>query len=133
MKILAVRRCLTVLWFVLFGAGSSPCFSQSAKKIVDEYVRAEGGTKALARIQSGSITGSLTDGATGQSGTYSLITKAPDKFYSEIIIEPYRLIEAYNGKSAWGQETRADEVNADSSRDSTGAPRTLTGEIGFHF
>ena len=47
-----------------------------------------------------------------KSGTYSLITKAPDKFYSEIIIEPYRLIEAYNGKSAWGQDTWAKNIHA---------------------
>ena len=103
-KIAAFRKRLLALWFVLFSAGGSPCFAQSAQKIVDEYVHAEGGAKALAKIQTASITGSLTDDATGQSGTYSLITKAPNKFYSEIIVEPRRLIEAYNGKSAWGQD-----------------------------
>ena len=91
-KIAAIRKRLLALWFVLLGAGAGTCFAQSAQKIVDEYVHAEGGAKALAKIQTASITGSLTDDSTGQSGTYSLITKAPDKFYSEIIIEPYRLI-----------------------------------------
>jgi hypothetical protein len=123
-KIAAIRKRLLAFWFVLLNAGGSPCFAQSAQKIVDEYVHAEGGAKALAKIQTASITGSLTDDATGQSGTYSLITKAPDKFYSEIIIEPHRLIEAYNGKSAWGQDT-----GADSSSGSTGAPQTLTGAV----
>jgi hypothetical protein len=123
-KIAATRKRLLAFWFVLLNAGGSPCFAQSAQKIVDEYVHAEGGAKALAKIQTVSITGSLTDDATGQSGTYSLITKAPDKFYSEIIIEPHRLIEAYNGKSAWGQDT-----GADSSSGSTGAPQTLTGAV----
>jgi len=103
-KIVAIQKRLLALWFVLVGAGSSPCFAQSAQKIVDEYVHAEGGAKALTRIQTASITGNLVDDSTGQSGTYSLITKAPDKFYSEIIIGPSRLIEAYNGKSAWGQD-----------------------------
>jgi hypothetical protein len=133
-KIATIQKRLLALWFVLFGAGSGPCFAQSAQKIVDEYVHAEGGAKALAKIQTASITGSLTDDATGQSGTYSLITKAPDKFYSEIIIEPSRLIEAYNGKSAWGQDassknTSDQDTSADSSSDSTGAPHTLTGAV----
>jgi len=133
-KTVTIQKRLLVLWFVLFGAGSGPCFAQSAQKIVDEYVHAEGGAKALAKIQTASITGSLTDDATGQSGTYSLITKAPDKFYSEIIIEPSRLIEAYNGKSAWGQDasgknTSGQDTSANSSSDSTGAPHTLTGAV----
>jgi hypothetical protein len=127
-KIVTARKPLLALWFVIFG-GSSPCFAQSAQKIVDEYVHAEGGAKALAKIQTASITGSLVDDATGQSGTYSLITKAPNKFYSEIIVEPHRLIEAYNGKSAWGQDTSGQETGADSSPESTGAPHTLTGAV----
>jgi hypothetical protein len=133
-KIVTIQKHLLALWFVLFGAGSGPCFAQSAQKIVDEYVHAEGGAKALAKIQTASISGNLVDDSTGQSGTYSLITKAPDKFYSEIIIEPTRLIEAYNGKSAWGQDssgknTSGQDTSADSSSDSTGAPHTLTGAV----
>ena len=134
MKIVATRKFLLTSCCIVFGGISGPCFAQSAQKIVDEYVHAEGGAKALAKIQTASITGSLTDDATGQSGTYSLITKAPDKFYSEIIIEPSRLIEAYNGKSAWGQDasgknTSGQDTSADSSSDSTGAPHTLTGAV----
>src|SRR5579864_1443953 len=128
-KIAASRKLQLALWFVLFCAAGSPCFAQSAQKIVDEYVHAEGGAKALAKIQTASITGSLTDDATGQSGTYSLITKAPNKFYSEIIVEPRRMIEAYNGKSAWGQDTSGQDTGADSSSDSPGAPHTLTGAV----
>ena len=133
-KIAAFRKRQLALWLVLFSAGGSPCLAQSAQKIVDEYVHAEGGAKALAKIQTASITGSLTDDATGQSGTYSLITKAPNKFYSEIIVGPRRLIEAYNGKSARGQDTSDQETSGqstgtDSSSDSTGAPHTLTGAV----
>jgi outer membrane lipoprotein-sorting protein len=116
------------LLLLILGVGS-PCFAQNAQKIVDEYVHAEGGSKALAKIQTASITGSLVDDATGQSGTYSLITKAPNKFYSEIIIEPHRLIEAYNGKSAWGQDTTADSAPANASSNAKDAPHTLTGAV----
>jgi|SRR6516162_8526450 hypothetical protein len=129
MEIAAIRKPVLVLWLIVFGAAGSACFAQSAQKIVDEYVHAEGGAKALTKIQTASITGNLVDGSTGESGTYSLITKAPDKFYSEIIIEPYRLIEAYNGKSAWGQDTRASEISGDSSSNSADAPHTLTGAV----
>ena len=91
---------------------------------MDEYVHAEGGARVLARIQTASITGNLTDEAAGQSGSYSLITKAPSKFYFEILAGPNRWIEAYNGKSAWGQET------GDSSRDGTAAAaHTLAGAV----
>jgi hypothetical protein len=127
-KIATSRKFLLTLAFIVF-IGSRSCLAQSAQKIVDEYVRAEGGAKALTRIQTASITGSLVDDATGQSGTYSLITKAPDKFYSEIIIEPHRLIEAYNGKSAWGQDSWSQEAGADSVSEPTAAPHTLTGAV----
>ena len=113
-----------ILWVTT--AASASCFAQSPQKIVDEYIHAEGGAKALAKIQTATIAGSLTDEATGQTGSYSLITKAPSKFYSEIIIEPHRLIEAYNGKSAWGQDTTAAAVlSASSGTDA--AAHTLTG------
>jgi hypothetical protein len=137
-KIAATRKLLLVLCCILFSGISSPCFAQSAQKIVDEYVHAEGGAKALAKIQTARITGSLAEDATGRSGTYSLITKAPNKFYSEIIIGPRRLIESYNGKSAWGQDTSdlddsGQETGTDSSSDSAGAPHTLTGAVALEW
>lgn len=99
---------------------------QTPQKIVDEYIRAAGGAHALAHIQSLTIEGSLqvasSDESSSQSdsqadpssGSYSLITKLPNKLYSEIVIEPQHTIAAYNGKSAWGQ-------------DGPGAPHTFTG------
>jgi hypothetical protein len=95
-------------------AVSSTCFAQTPQKIVDDYLRAEGGAKALAKVQSLTIAGSLREESSDTNGSYSLITKAPNKFYSEIVIEPQHTIAAYNGMSAWGQ-------------DSTGTPHTLTG------
>ncbi|MGH9684595.1 MAG: hypothetical protein ACRD4S_13410 [Candidatus Acidiferrales bacterium] len=99
---------------VLILATASVCLAQSPQKILDEYVRAEGGAKALRRIQSSSIAGSLWEKASDATGSYSLITKAPNRFYSEIAIEPRHLAEAYNGKSAWAQNGSA-------------VPHTLTG------
>lgn len=110
------------------GAGSGG--QQTPQKIISDYIHAEGGARALARIQSLTIEGSLhvtsvgdssrqsdsqadTD-AVSSSGSYSLITKAPDNFYSEMVVEPQHIIAAYNGKSAWGQ-------------DGSDAPHTFTG------
>jgi hypothetical protein len=103
-----------------FFAGSSG--AQTPQKVIDEYIRAEGGARGLARIQSLTIAGSLhvvsADDSSQQSGSYSLITKAPNKLYSEIIIEPQHVVAAYNGKSAWG---------ADSSSDHGPGPHTFAG------
>lgn len=128
---MTIKRVLRFLFAIglLLCPGSDPCLAQSAQKIVEEYVHAEGGAKALAKIQTASITGSLIDDGTGQSGTYSLITKAPNKFYSEIIVQPRRLIEAYNGKSAWGQDTGDADTSSNSYSEPAGAPHTLTGAV----
>ena len=85
------------------------------EKIVAEYVNAMGGAKMLARIQTQSIAGNLSETSTGRTGSYSLITKAPNRFYMEQLIEPDHEVTAYNGMSAWGQNP------ADGVRTLTGA------------
>jgi hypothetical protein len=79
--------------------------AQTPQKEIDDYLRAEGGAKALAQIRTASIAGSLTEESTGQAGSYSLIVKAPDRFYSEIISGTNRAVEAFNGMSAWAQDS----------------------------
>jgi hypothetical protein len=85
------------------------------QKIIDEYLQAQGGAKAVARIRTETIAGNLTEESTGKTGSWSLIARAPDRFYTEIIAGPDRTVEAYNGMSAWGQ-------------DSPEGARTLTGD-----
>ena len=98
------------LWF----ACAANSQAQTPQKIIGDYLRAEGGAKSLAKIQTVKISGSLREESTDTNGSYSLIAKAPNKYYSETIIETAHEITAYNGKSAWGQ-------------DSASAPHTLTG------
>ncbi|MGB8836223.1 MAG: hypothetical protein WCC67_05740 [Candidatus Acidiferrales bacterium] len=130
---------LSVRWLVLAALAAlaggflyvGPCAAQTPQKIIADYIHAEGGARALGKIQSLSIEGSVhlaasddssqrpdspanspadssADSSAGSSsGSYSLITKAPNKLYSEIIIEPQHFIAAYNGKSAWGQASSA--------------------------
>jgi hypothetical protein len=77
--------------------------AQDAEKIVDQYIKAEGGAKALSKIQTLTLEGTFTSQADGKPGTYTFNTKLPNRYYSELIAGDRALIEAYNGKSAWHQ------------------------------
>src|SRR5437899_11268477 len=88
--------------FLYFFGGISPARCQEPGKIVDQYVKAVGGGKALARIQTLTIEGTFA-GDDRKSGTYTLDTKLPNRYYSELLVGKKNLIEAYNGKSAWHQ------------------------------
>jgi len=88
---------------LLYSLGlTPPALCQEAGKIVDQYVKAAGGGKALARIQTLTLEGTFTTGD-GKSGTYTRDTKLPNRYYSELLVGEKNLIEAYNGKSAWHQ------------------------------
>jgi hypothetical protein len=112
MKSYFLRLLSTTL--ALLVTAISACHAQTPQKIIDDYLHAEGGAKALTKIQTVTITGNLREGSAEVGGSYSLITKAPNKFYSEILIEPQHSIVASNGMSAWSQEAG-------------GAPHTFTG------
>jgi hypothetical protein len=99
---------------------------REAAKIISQYVKAAGGARALSRVQTLSLEGtavrsaeaasegetaSATQTGTG-SGAYTLDTKLPNRYYSELVIGGKRLIDAYNGKSAWRE-------------DASGAPATV--------
>jgi hypothetical protein len=80
-----------------------PANAQDAEKIVEQYIKAQGGSKTLSKVQTVVIEGALTSAADGKSGTYTFEAKAPNRYYSELIIDDQSVIEAYNGKSAWHQ------------------------------
>src|SRR6266851_4720166 len=95
-------RLFTILIALTFTGGANPAAAQEAAKIVDQYVKAAGGGRALAKIQTLTLEGSFTSDD-GKSGTYTLDTKLPNRYYSELLVGEKNLIEAYNGKSAWHQ------------------------------
>ena len=94
-------KLASFLFFVLGFACAAP--AQDAAKIVQQYVKAAGGSKALARIQSLTIEGTIEAGADGKPGTFTFYTKLPNLYYLEVIFGRKDFIEAYNGKSAWRQ------------------------------
>src|SRR6266576_1168943 len=100
-------RLLTILIAFLITSGAYPAHAQEAGKIVKQYVKAAGGGRALAKIQTLTLEGSFTSDD-GKTGTYTLDTKLPNRYYSELLVGEKNLIEAYNGKSAWHQNAAGD-------------------------
>ncbi|HKW55773.1 MAG TPA: hypothetical protein VJN42_00320 [Candidatus Acidoferrum sp.] len=92
------------------GFSAPPGKAQDPAKIADQFVKAAGGGKALSRIRTVSLQGTFTNPADGKSGSFTLDTKLPNRFYSELVAGDKTLIEAYNGKSAWHQ-TSGGEIN----------------------
>jgi hypothetical protein len=97
---------LVTLPLVLAGIAPGESGKVTAQKVIDDYLRAEGGAKALEQIQTEAIAGSLTEESTGQSGSYARIVQTPNRFYSEIVVEPEHDVDAYNGMSAWGEDSK---------------------------
>src|SRR6266852_8157883 len=97
---MCTRLPITLIALILT-AGAYPARAQEQpEKIVDQFVKAVGGAKALSRIQTLTLEGTFTS-EDGKTGTYTLDTKLPNRYYSELLASDKNLIEAYNGKSAW--------------------------------
>src|SRR5260370_598295 len=77
-------RLLTILIASVLTTEVLPVHAQEAGKIVDQYVKAAGGGKALARVQTLTLEGTFTTDD-GKSGTYTLDTKLPNRYYSELL------------------------------------------------
>jgi hypothetical protein len=74
--------------------------AQDPQRLVEQYIKAVGGAKALSKARTIAIEGTFYT-ADGKAGTYTLNTRLPNRYYSEIVAGDATLIEAYNGKSAW--------------------------------
>ncbi len=75
--------------------------AQDANKVIDQYVKAVGGSGKLAKVLSISIEGSLIRESDGKTGSFTFDSKTPNRYYLEIITGELPEIIAYNGKSAW--------------------------------
>ncbi len=146
-----MKNALIAIASLLICAGTLalPCSAQNPQKIVDEYLRAIGGAKAVSAVRTESIAGSVrlkvgagagsdaaTDGATDGDaaqtfGTYALIVKAPNKFYSEFGTGSKRDVVAFNGKSAWQKNGggAAVTLTGPSAAESEAEARYLNGRL----
>jgi hypothetical protein len=101
-----MRRATYFTSFAMFLALSSGTSrAQDPAKIVSDYVKAAGGSKALSKIQSETLEGAFSNPADGKPSTYTFSLKLPNRYYSEFVLGDKPLIEAYNGKSAWHEAT----------------------------
>src|SRR5438309_12086264 len=80
-----MRTRLSIALIVLIlTAGMHPARAQDEPgKIVEQCVKAAGGSKALGRIQTLTLEGTFTSDD-GKTGTYTLDTKLPNRYYSEL-------------------------------------------------
>jgi hypothetical protein len=101
---LHLRLCLVAQALILPGVS----YAQDASKIIDQYVKASGGTKALSKVQTLALDGNAQASADEPAGTYTFIVKLPNRYYTEVRSGGKTYIEAYNGKSAWHQSEGAE-------------------------
>jgi hypothetical protein len=106
-----------LLSFLFFATFNPPACGQDASKIIEQSIKAQGGSRSLSRIQTLSLEGTLTS-SDGKTGTYTFDAKLPNRYYLELKVGDRNLLESYNGKSAWRQIA-------------TGEPATLLGQEGL--
>src|ERR1700758_1397853 len=94
----SILIALPLLLGSLFSTGAR---ADEAQKIIDQYLKAVGGSKAVSRLQTLSIDGSVAAFGDAAPGTYTFKVKRPNRFYTEIRANGDTLIESYNGKSSW--------------------------------
>jgi hypothetical protein len=82
---------------------TTPAHAQDAGKIVDQFIKAQGGSKTLSKVNTLTLEGTFANAVNEKAGTYTLITKQQNRYYSELVDGDRISIEAYNGKSAWHQ------------------------------
>src|ERR1700678_4406473 len=84
--------------------------AQDVDKILSQYAKAEGGAGKLSKITTLKLEGTVAaPGGTvtrkdAAPGAYTLETKLPNRYYSEMVAEDKSWIESFNGKSAWRQD-----------------------------
>jgi hypothetical protein len=96
---------------------AAPASAQEPAKIIDQYVKAAGGSSRLSKTRSLALEGTLTRASDGKSGTFTLDLKSPNRYYLELVLGEQPEILSYNGKSAWqmsstGEATTLLELDA---------------------
>ena len=101
------RLLLRPILFVLYSlVATSALFAQEPARIIDQFIKATGGSGKLSKLQTLAIEGSLTRASDGKTGTFTFDSKSPNRYYLELIAGEQPEILAYNGKSAWHLSTQ---------------------------
>jgi hypothetical protein len=94
---------LLLQFALLLLCGATPLHAQDAAKILNQYVQASGGSRALTKIQTISLEGTVAAQNGAKPGAYTFDVKLPNRYYSEMVMGDQSWIESFNGKSAWDQ------------------------------
>ena len=78
--------------------------AQSASKVIERYIDAIGGKKALEKIVSTDVSGRITS-ADGRSGVFTHRTKRPHLFTVSLSWGDSRWRTGFNGRSAWQDDS----------------------------
>jgi len=84
---------------------AAPLHAQDAAKILNQYVKASGGARALSKIQTITLEGTVAAQNGAKPGAYTFDIKLPNRYYSEMVMGDQSWIESFNGKSAWHQNS----------------------------
>ena len=103
MRTLARIACFAISALAL---AASSAFAQDADKIIEASIKASGGSGKLRKVLSFSIEGTATRESDSKSGAFTLKLKSPNRYYSEISFGGQPQIIAYNGKSAWRDDSQ---------------------------
>jgi hypothetical protein len=76
---------------------------KDAGNILNQYVKAEGGSRTLAKVQTIALEGAVEAKNGEKASAYTFDVKLPNRYYSEMVAGDKSWIEAFNGKSAWHQ------------------------------
>ena len=93
------RQILFALAWACLGAAGS--LAQDPGKVIDQYVKAVGGSSKVSKVRTLALEGTLTRSSDGKTGTFTLDTRSPNRYYLELLVGEHSEILAYNGKSAW--------------------------------
>jgi hypothetical protein len=99
-----LAQALCIAAFVLPVPARAQDRVPSAAKIINDYIRAEGGAKRLAQQRTVEFQGTVTDAASKATGSFTMILERPNRLYREFTTGGQTTREAYNGKSAWRED-----------------------------
>jgi len=100
MRVRLIARAFLAALCGLAVAPPSPAQDQPAK-LINQHIKAQGGSGRLSKIRSLVLEGVVTRTSDGKTGTFTLDTKFPNRYYLELLLGEQVEILAYNGKSAW--------------------------------
>jgi len=92
---------LTLMILVFLTLVTSEAFSSSTEDVLENMVKAQGGKENLAKIQDSTYSGSLALVPANLNGSIRIYWKSPNKRRSDIELTGIKIIQAYDGKIAW--------------------------------